>query len=252
VSARPTLSLLTCISIATGLAACGGGGTSTTSTASTSAQSDSVTSASPTPGTSTGSAAKAPDSEGAAGSGTGSAAEGGSAGPGGEGEGAQPSNPSSSSGGPGGSPHPAGAAGFILPEGDNSIPEYGEEADASARQAATDALRSYLGGREDEEWSRACTYMAEPVRGQLEVLAGGGGGKPLGCNSSFAKLAKFGSPGEREDPLTGGLASFRVEGEKGFALFYGPGEQRYMMPMVSEGGAWKVNQIGPVAYPIGR
>ncbi len=35
-------------------------------------------------------------------------------------------------------------------------------------------------------------------------------------------------------------------------LFYGPKRQQYMMPMVSEGGAWKVNQIAPLPYPVGN
>ena len=41
---------------------------------------------------------------------------------------------------------------------------------------------------------------------------------------------------ERANPLSGGLAALRVKGDKAFALFYGPHNQQYMMPMVSEGG----------------
>jgi hypothetical protein len=46
-----------------------------------------------------------------------------------------------------------------------------------------------------------------------------------------------------------GLAALRVKGDKAFALFYGPHAQQYMMPMVREGGAWKVTQLAPMAYP---
>ncbi|HVC08284.1 MAG TPA: hypothetical protein VND98_11975 [Solirubrobacterales bacterium] len=52
-------------------------------------------------------------------------------------------------------------------------------------------------------------------------------------------------------PFSGKLAAFRVEWEKAFARFYGPHRQQYMIPIVSEGGQWKINQVAPVAYPIG-
>jgi hypothetical protein len=147
---------------------------------------------------------------------------------------------------------PTGAAGFKVAHGDNSIPEYGSEADASTRARARESLRAYLEARESEEWAGACSHMAAPVQRQLKVLATGREKKEeTSCEAAFAQLASFGSSGARQNPLIGGLASFRVEGEKAFALFYGPGEHQYMMPMVSEGGEWLVNLIGPVPYPPG-
>ena len=59
------------------------------------------------------------------------------------------------------------------------------------------------------------------------------------------------APEEKSNPLRSGLAAFRVEGDKAFALFYGPHRQQYMMPMVHERGSWKVNQLDPVTYPPG-
>jgi hypothetical protein len=55
----------------------------------------------------------------------------------------------------------------------------------------------------------------------------------------------------RANPLSGGLAAFRVKSPHAFALFYGPHNQQYMMPMASESGEWKVNQLDPIPWPIG-
>jgi|GEM_PF-5192208 len=52
-------------------------------------------------------------------------------------------------------------------------------------------------------------------------------------------------------PLTHELASLRVKGDDAFALWVGPGRQQYAMPMVDEGGGWRVTQLAPLPYPPG-
>lgn len=143
------------------------------------------------------------------------------------------------------------AAGFVVRQGDNSIPTYGSEASSSEQAAATASLGAYLNARAGGDWGGACAHMAAPVQKQLEALAGAPGAKAEGCAGVYAKLSARVPAAERANPLSAGLAAFRVEGDKAFALFYGPHNQKYLMPMVSEGGAWKVNQIAPVAYPLG-
>ena len=80
-------------------------------------------------------------------------------------------------------------------------------------------------------------------------MAEASGGKTRGsCIQSYRTVSKYGSKRERADVLSGPLAAFRVEGQKGFALFYGPARQQFMMPMVREAGDWKVSQSIPIAY----
>lgn len=143
------------------------------------------------------------------------------------------------------------AAPFLAASGDNSIPTYGAEASGSQQSEAAAALEAYLRAREEGDWQAACSRMAAPVVAQLRVLGSGGKSQKPDCPAAYGAVAEYGSAAELADPLTNGLASFRVEEQKGFALFYGPGGQQYMMPMVSEGGEWKVNQIAPVPYPVG-
>jgi hypothetical protein len=143
------------------------------------------------------------------------------------------------------------AAPFLVPTGDNSIPTYGSEASASQQAEATTALSGYLAARAADEWSTACAEMAATVTKQLALLAGEAGGAKPSCADAYAKLSERVPASQRVSPLSGALAALRVEADKAFALFYGPHEQQYMMPMVSEAGAWKVNQIEPIPWPIG-
>ncbi len=112
-------------------------------------------------------------------------------------------------------------------------------------------MRAYLSARAKGDWSGACARMGETVQKQLAVLAQASGGKVKGCAGAYGMLVARVLAAQRANPLSGTLAAFRVKGAKAFALFYGSHRQQYMMPMLSEGGAWRVNQIEPIPYPPG-
>ena len=143
------------------------------------------------------------------------------------------------------------AAPFLTSQGDNSIPTYGGEGSGSQEAEAAGALAAYLKARAAGEWGRACSLMGATVRRQLAVLSRAGGGGGGGCAKISATLSKRLRASELANPMVGGITALRVKGEKAFALFYGPHRQQFLMPMVSEGGSWKVNQSIPIAYPIG-
>jgi hypothetical protein len=140
------------------------------------------------------------------------------------------------------------AAPFLVSTGDNSIPTYGSESSATQIGQATASLRAYLQARAKGDWSAACAQMASTVRKQLALLAGE---KSKECAAAYAKLASRIPASARANPLIGSLTAFRVKGIKAFALFYGPHRQKYMVPMASEGGAWKVTQLEPIPWPVG-
>jgi len=144
-----------------------------------------------------------------------------------------------------------GGAGFVERGGDNSIPDYGSESSGSQKTEATAALRAFLAARAGGDWSVACSYLAARIYKQLEALVGAAGSKVKGCAGSYAMLGSRIPAAQRANPLRGALAAMRVNGENAFALFYGPHHQKYMMPMVHEGGAWKAGQLDPVPYPPG-
>jgi hypothetical protein len=218
--------LLATVFAAVGLAACGSSSpTSTTVTVSASAPA--ATSATPTPATtaSTPTASTKP---------AGSALR-------------HPSSSSSPSSG-------GGAAGFRAPSGDNSIPDYGNEAPPTERERAATALAAFLRARANGEWPRACTYLATPTRTQLERLLGAAKGKVQagGCGRTLAALSKGPAAAHADSlTLTAGVAALRIKGKSAFALFHGPKGSKYVMPMTSEGGAWKMSQLAPLPYPLG-
>jgi hypothetical protein len=147
----------------------------------------------------------------------------------------------------------AAAKSFLVKGGDNSIPEYGQEAGASERARAEATLATFLGARAHGEWSRVCDELTAATRGQLERLvkaAKGRAGAISGCGGVLAALSR-GPAATRANPLAGGVVALRVKGAVAFALFRGPHATKYMMPMRNEGGAWKVSQITPLPYPLG-
>jgi hypothetical protein len=206
----PLLALLAAV----GLSACGGGGASPGSSPAGSAQA-----AAPKTSATTPSATTAP------------------------GRAPRPSRPSNPSGAGAG-----GAASFHIRGGDNSIPNYGEEAATVQRNRAAAALGAYLRARARAQWGRACGYLSAATRRSLEQFAAASKQRQ-GCAAAIAALSGGGPTSARANPLRGGLVSLRVKGTRAFALFYGPHNQRYDMPMAREGGAWKVTQLAPFAYP---
>jgi hypothetical protein len=149
----------------------------------------------------------------------------------------------------GGGGEKTGATGFRRPGADNSIPDFGTEADAGVRAAATSALNAYLATRAAGQWSESCSYLGAAIDRQVAAFVKASQGTAPNCTALLKTITEQ-SP-ETFSPLRSPLAAFRVEGDKGFALFYGPHRQPYMIPMVREGGSWKVNQLDPVAYPPG-
>jgi hypothetical protein len=141
------------------------------------------------------------------------------------------------------------AAPFVIAEADNSVPTFGSEAGAGERTEAEATLRAYLRARAREDWSGACRLLAKGVREGYEKLAASSskGAKPS-CAEVLPALSKG---ADLSDPLSGHLLSLRVHGQNAFALFYGPGHQRYMVPMNREAGQWRPTQAAPIAYPPG-
>jgi len=159
-----------------------------------------------------------------------------------------PSTPAPAARGAGG-----GAASFRVQGGDNSIPEYGQEASASERARAETTLAAYLRARARGDWQAACAELAAATRAQLEQLgraAAKAKGVTEGCGPILQTLSGA-SAATRANALVSGVAALRVKGTTAFALFHGPRGSKYMVTMRQEGGAWKVSELAPIPYPLG-
>lgn len=145
----------------------------------------------------------------------------------------------------------SGSKSFIVPGGDNSIQRFGGEADSSERERAAAALESFLDAQANREYARACSLMSEATQGALEQLATASKKfKGADCATILRALTSGASPvAARTYAPTRGVASLRVKGDRGFALYHGSHGTDYFMPMVKEDGEWKVGSLAPSAFP---
>ncbi len=138
-----------------------------------------------------------------------------------------------------------GSQQYKVKGGDNSVQEFGGEANTSELDAAATALHNFLDARAEGNWAAACDYMSKSVIESFEQLA------------TQAKQAKAPSCGEVLEKLTNPTAkdlmkaeaakadvgSLRIEGERAFLIYTGIDGTVLAMPMANEGGAWKVTSL---------
>ncbi len=211
--------------LAVALAACGGGGSSTSTTTE-------ATGTGQAEGQPTDAASKQAGKSGSEGKSEGSAGGGG-----------QSKSPGSSafvpkhhedSGG--------GSKQFRVKGGDNSIQEFGGEADASELDAAAAVLHDFLDARAAGDWAAACKYMSKSVIESFEQAATGPA--PTSCKAILEALI---NPDAKQlmqaEAAKADVRSLRIEGEQAFAIYTAVGNGALAMPMKNENGGWKVASI---------
>lgn len=142
------------------------------------------------------------------------------------------------------------SASFRTPGGDNSIQNFGKEADAAEVEAAAMALTDYMQAQAEEDWAGECTYLAAAAIAPLEQLASRSPkleGK--GCPEILATLSAAAPSSIAATAPSDGIASLRVEGDRGFALYHGARGVDYFIPMARESGEWKVGALAPTEFP---
>jgi hypothetical protein len=134
-----------------------------------------------------------------------------------------------------------GSAQFRTKGGDNSVQEFGQEADDSERDEAAAALHNFLDARAAEDWESACSFLAEQVRESLEKLAAQADqAENTSCAGILAKLTNRAAlPALRSEAARADVGSLRIEGDRAFIL-YRSGETVFTVPMANEEGSWKV------------
>lgn len=131
--------------------------------------------------------------------------------------------------------------------GDNSIQEFGEEADAEQTDAVAAVLVSFLRAQAKGDWSNACNLTASMIDEQLVQLqqSGQGNGKALDCQEVMAATTGQLPKSQRRKLARVQLGSVRVEGDMGFAIY--KGARGWMsMPVVLEDGNWRVGLLAGV------
>jgi hypothetical protein len=104
--------------------------------------------------------------------------------------------------------------------------------------------------RAEEDWAAMCADLAKATLAPLEDLAAKAAQfKGKGCAAILEGLLGPSQSLSRANTMTEGIASFRVEGDRGFALYHGPRGVDYFVAMVKEDGEWKVGSLAPSEFP---
>lgn len=154
-----------------------------------------------------------------------------------------------------------GSAQYIEPGGDNSVQEFGSEADEAERDAAAAAVHNFLDARAQEAWDVACSYLSSSVQKSLEMFvvkaqeAAEEQGKSIpqdtSCPTIFAGLTnKAALPEMRKEAAEADVRSLRVEGDSAFVIYTDAKGTVIAMPVVKEDGDWKVGSLAgtPIVY----
>lgn len=138
-----------------------------------------------------------------------------------------------------------GSAQFKVKGGDNSVQEFGAEAEPQEFEAAAVTLHDFLDARAADDWDAACEYMAKSVVESFEKLASQA--KRLKDTSCAGILEKLTNPAAKsalkQEAEKADIGSLRVEGDRSFVIYKGVNDAVLAMPMVSEGGEWRVASL---------
>jgi hypothetical protein len=136
------------------------------------------------------------------------------------------------------------SAEFIKKGEKNKIVEFGKEASASEREAASSVLEENLQAREAGDWAGQCSSLTAAAVKNVAKEAALTGTKGS-CATDLKKQAEPESQTKaiRANTMTGPIAVLLVEGNKAYALYHGTKGKDYAMPMGKEGDEWKVDAL---------
>jgi len=135
-----------------------------------------------------------------------------------------------------------GSRQFTVKGGDNSIQEFGDEADQSELQEAAEAVHGFFVARAEGRWADACAHLSASLLDQLGRLAEKSA-RP-NCASFLASFTTRLPPSTWREITTVDAGSLRHEDERAFLIYFGAPEKTvYAMPLAEEDGEWKVGAL---------
>ncbi|HUB98601.1 MAG TPA: hypothetical protein VMS11_02135 [Solirubrobacterales bacterium] len=120
----------------------------------------------------------------------------------------------------------------------------GKESSAAEREAASAVVEESFKARAAADWEGQCeTLAAAQVKPLEDSPRKGAAGKD--CGAALEAIAKRSPKGVLKNPMAEPLTAMRVNGSYAFAFFHGVDGKNYVIPMVKEGGEWKVGALVP-------
>jgi hypothetical protein len=138
-----------------------------------------------------------------------------------------------------------GAEQFRVKGGDNSVQEFGAEAEPSEFEAAAQALHNFLDARAAGDWDAACEYMSRSTVASFEQIAARSEqGSSASCGEIVEGLINPNAKQAlKEEAEKADVGSLRIEGEQAFLIYTGTEGTVLAMPMADESGQWKVASL---------
>jgi hypothetical protein len=123
----------------------------------------------------------------------------------------------------------------------NKFVNFGTEASAREREAASKVLGENLKAREEGNFAMQCASLNRTTSAEITGSEKTSVVKDT-CPKALGKLAEplKSTQDIRTDNLVGGIAVLRVRGAKAYALFHGKNKKDYAFPMEKEAAGWKV------------
>lgn len=137
-----------------------------------------------------------------------------------------------------------GSTQFIHKYGDNSIAEYGDEADESELQEAAEIVHNFYVARAVGDWPGACSYLSKSMHEQFEKLTEQSEAK--GCPAFLDSFTEDTSPSIWKELTDVDAVSLRHDGEQAFLIYRGAEKKVYAMPLHEEDGEWKATALAAV------
>jgi hypothetical protein len=138
-----------------------------------------------------------------------------------------------------------GSKQFVQKGGDNSVQEFGKEADTQEFEAAAVALHNFLDARAEGNWAAACEYLSKAAVEGFEKLASQV--KQIKDTSCAGVLEKLTNPAAKasmkEEAQKANVGSLRTDGDRSFVIYTGIDGTILAMPMNNEDGEWKVSSL---------
>ena len=125
---------------------------------------------------------------------------------------------------------------------EQSIEGFGDEAGGSDRRAILVVERSYFAAVASKRYSLACSHLAGSVRRSLAKLVTDSG-QNASCPEILPMLLAPQAYAAVRQQMHSEIEKVRKKDARVFVVFHAPGAHLYQLPLVNEGGRWKVRLL---------
>jgi hypothetical protein len=137
----------------------------------------------------------------------------------------------------------SGSEQFVIPGGDNSVQEFGAEAEEGEFEQAATALHTFYDARAQRAWAAACAELSAGLVASLEGRSSPDAEPRMSCAKGLALSTNPETRELQREEAQIDVASLRAEGDQGFLLYRDAEGTVYAIGVQREGGEWKLTSL---------